>query len=175
VGKYAEVDLEFSDGDFVPKSRGWTTGPDDFELQIGNALVYSVPLLEKGEYFQQLKERWLPYYNEALRRERLAAVRRYFRNNVDHIPLFIERQLYFQAFDRLYNMFQEFLQALFIARRTYPIAYDKWVREQVEEILGLPGLYQQLPKLFEIQRFESQEIADKAEDLVGLFEKYTIE
>lgn len=88
AGKYAEVDLEFSDGDFVPKSRGWTTG---------------------------------------------------------------------------------------IARRAYPIAYDKWVREQVEEILGLPELYQQLPKLFEIQRFESQEIADKAEDLVGLFEKYTIE
>jgi len=102
VGKYAEVEIEFSDGEFVPKARGWTTGPDDFELQIGNTLVY-------------------------------------------------------------------------IARRTYPIAYDKWIREQVEEILGLPELYQQLPKLFEIRRFESQEIADKAEDLVGLFEKYTIE
>lgn len=29
------------------------------------------------------------------------------------------------------------MQALFIARRTYPIAYDKWIREQVVDILGL--------------------------------------
>lgn len=131
-----------------------------------------MPLLEKGEYLQQLKAQWLPYYDEALRRERLAAVRRYFHNNLDHMPLFIERGLYFQSFDRLYKMFQEFLQALFTARRTYPIAYDKWVREQVAEILGLPDLYQKPPKLFEIQRFESREIAEKAEDLAGLLEKY---
>lgn len=175
VGKYTEVDLEFGDGRFAPKPRGWTSGPDDFELQIGNTLVYSVPLLENGEYLQQLKGRWLPYYNEALRRTRLAAVRRYFQNNLAHIPLFIERQLYFQSFDRLYNMFQEFLQALFIARRTYPIAYDKWIREQVAEILGLPELYQKFPQLFEIRQFESREIAERANDLAGLLEEYAVE
>ena len=72
------------------------------------------------------------------------------------------------------NIFQEFLQALFIARRTYPIAYDKWIREQVEEILGLPDLYKQLPKLFEFSHFESSEIADKAKDLGGLLEEYAV-
>ena len=54
--------------------------------------------------------------------------------NLHHIPLYIKRGLYFQSFDRLYNAYQEFLQALFISRCTYPIAYNKWIREQVEEI-----------------------------------------
>lgn len=49
--------------------------------------------------------------------------------------------------------------------RTYPIAYDKWIREQVEKILGMPKLYRQLLRLFEIERFEGSEIACKAEDL----------
>jgi hypothetical protein len=64
------------------------------------------------------------------------------------------------------------LQALFIARRTYPIAYDKWIREQVEEILGLPELYTQLTHLFEIRHFESHEIAEKAKEVEELLEKY---
>ncbi|MGQ0551242.1 MAG: hypothetical protein ACT4PY_16405 [Armatimonadota bacterium] len=172
---YGEVDLEFGEGQFAPKPRGWTTGPDDFEPQIGNTLVYSVPLLENGEYLQQLKGQWLPYYDEARRRMRLAAVRSYFQNNLDHIRLFIEHQLYFQSFDRVYNMFHEFLQALFIARRTYPIPHHKWIREQVAEILGLPDLYQKLPKLFEIRQFESREIAEKANVLAGLLEEYAVE
>lgn len=93
-------------------------------------------------------------------------------NNLHHIPLYVERGLYFQSFDRLYNALQEFLQALFIARRTYPIAYNKWIREQVEEILGLPELYAQLPRLLEIRHFESREIAEKAVTLERLLEAY---
>jgi len=72
VGKYSHVDLDFVDGCFVPKPRGWTSGPDEFELEIGNTLVYSVPLWERGDYFERLKARWLPYYDEKLRQERLA-------------------------------------------------------------------------------------------------------
>src|SRR5207247_8205975 len=92
--------------------------------------------------------------------------------NLHHIPLYIELGLYFQSLDRLYNAYREFLQALFIARRTYPIAYNKWIREQVEEILGLSELYVQLTHLFEIKRFESIEIADKAIEEEQLLEKY---
>ncbi len=175
VGKYAELNLEVSDGHFAPKPRGWTSGPDNFELEIGNTLVYSVPLLERDEYLQKLQKQWLPYYAETLRRERLAMVRRYCQNNLDHIQLYVDRGLYFQSFDRLYKAFQEFLQAIFIGRRTYPIAYDKWIREQVEETLGLPDLYQHLPKLFEIRRFESNEIADKAMDIGRLLKQHASE
>ena len=92
-----------------------------------------------------------------------------------HIPLYVNRGLHFQAFDRFYNAIGEFLQALFIAHRTYPIAYDKWIREQVEEILGLTELYRKLVKFFEITSFESQEIAAKAEDLAYLLNTYASE
>ena len=84
----------------------------------------------------------------------------------------MKRGLYFQSFDRLYNAYQEFLQALFIARRTYPIAYNKWIREQIVEILGLPELYEQLTHLFEIRQFESHEIAEKGKEVEELLEKY---
>jgi hypothetical protein len=73
----------------------------------------------------------------------------------------------------LYHAFQEFLQALFIAHRTYPIAYDKWIREQVEDILGLPELYRELPALFEYRRFESDELLEKAKRLERLLAEYT--
>jgi predicted nucleotidyltransferase len=165
VGKYSHVDLDIINGCFTPGYHGWTSGPDEFELEIGNALVYSQPLYQRGTYLDDLKAHWLPYYAEDLRRQRLDMVLRFCYNNLDHIALFVERGLYFQAFHRLYDAYREFLQALFISRRVYPIAYDKWIRQQVEEILGLPELYRQLPRLFEIRRFESSELADKAEDL----------
>jgi hypothetical protein len=65
-----------------------------------------------------------------------------------------------------------FLQALFIARRTYPIAYDKWTHEQIVETLGLPDLYAQLPRLFEIGHFESDELVSKARDLQRLLDSW---
>ena len=73
----------------------------------------------------------------------------------------MERGLFSQSFDRLFNVYQEFLQALFISRRTYPIAFNKWIREQIVEILGLPELYQRLPRLFEIQGFKKPRIGCK--------------
>jgi predicted nucleotidyltransferase len=172
AGKYSVVHPDFISGVFIPGEQDESAGPDDFEIQIGNFLAYSVPLWEGSDYFRQLKEQWLPYYPEELRQQRLDRVRWFCLNNLHHIPLYIERGLYFQSFDRLYNAYQEFLQALFIARRTYPIAYNKWIREQVEEILGLPELYAQLSHLFEIRQFESSEIAEKAKEVEHLLEKY---
>jgi predicted nucleotidyltransferase len=172
VGKYSVVHPDFIHGVFLPREQDEAAGPDDFEIEIGNFLAYSVPLWQGSDYFAQLKAQWLPYYNEELRKSRLEKVRWYCLNNLHHIPLYIERGLYFQSFDRLYNAYREFLQALFIARRTYPIAYNKWMREQVEEILGLPELYARLLHLFEIKQFESDEIADKAKEVEELLEKY---
>jgi predicted nucleotidyltransferase len=172
AGKYSVVHPDFIDGVFVPHEQDESAGPDDFELQIGNFLTYSVPLWQGSDYLDQLKAQWLPYYSEELRQKRLERVRWYCLNNLHHIPLYIERGLYFQSFDRLYNAYQEFLQALFIARRTYPIAYNKWIHEQFVEILGLPVLYEQLTHLFEIKQFESREIVDKGKEVEELLEKY---
>lgn len=172
-GPYSHVDLEFGDGCFVPGPHGFTSGPDNFELEIGNTLAYAAPLWQRGSYLDELRAHWLPYYGEPLRARRLAMVRRYCLNNLDHIPSFVERGLYFQSFTRFYHAFGEFLQALFIARRVYPIAYDKWIREQIAEILGLPELYTRLPHLFEIGRFESRELLDKAAEVRRLLDRYT--
>lgn len=172
VGKYSVVHPDFIHGAFIPSEQDEAAGPDDFEVQVGNFLAYSMPLWEGSDYFARLKGQWLPYYSEELRQQRLERVRWFCLNNLHHIPLYIERGLYFQSFDRLYNAYREFLQALFIARRTYPIAYNKWIREEVEEILGLPELYAQLSHLFEIKYFESYEIAEKAKEVEELLEKY---
>jgi predicted nucleotidyltransferase len=172
IGKYSVVHPDFISGDFTPGEQDESAGPDDFELQVGNFLAYSVPLWQGSDYFARLQEKWLPYYNEELRPQRLEKVRWFCLNNLHHIPPYIERGLYFQSFDRLYNAYQEFLQALFIARRTYPIAYNKWIHEQLVEILELPELYEQITHLFEIKKFESTEIADKAREVEELLEKY---
>ena len=173
AGRYSHVDLEITDGRFVEHPRGWTSGPDPFELQIGNTVAYAVPLWQRGDEFLRLRAKWQPYYDEECSTRRLAAAVGFAQNNLDHVPLYVGRCLYFQAFHRLYHAFQEFLQALFIARRTYPIAYDKWIREQVQEILGLPQLYRELPTLFEYRRFESDELIGKAKRLERLLREYT--
>ncbi len=152
VGKYSEVHLDLISGHYVAQEHDWTTGPDPFELEIGNHLVYSVPLWQRNEHLDELKQKWLPYYADELRSQRLAMVCKYCLNNLDHIPLYVERGLYFQCLQRLHHAFGEFLQALFIQKRVYPIAYDKWIKEQVVEILGMPDLYKQLVGLFEISR-----------------------
>lgn len=172
AGEFAEVHLDFSDGAFAPRERDEAAGPDDFELQIGNFLVYGVPLWIGSDYLERVKREWLPYYADTLRAERLAMVRAYCRNNLRHIPAYVRRGLYFQAFDRLYNGYREFLQALFIARRTYPIAYNKWIREQIVEILGMPELYEQLTHLFEFGKFESDELAGKGAQVEGWLEAH---
>jgi predicted nucleotidyltransferase len=173
IGKYSEVHLNFTDGVFTPPERDEVGGPDYFEVSIGNLLVFAHPLWNSSHYWEDLRQEWLPFYSEPLRKERLAMVRMYCVKDLNHIPLYIERNLFFQSFDRLYNAYRQFLQALFISRRTYPISYNKWIREQVEDILGLPELYQQITHLFEIRHFESREMIDKGKEIEELLEKFT--
>jgi predicted nucleotidyltransferase len=144
VARYDDVDVAFVDGDFAPAERGWTTGPDEFELELGNYIAYSVPLVENSARFAQLRDTWLPFYDDALREARLADALMYCRNDLDHIPWALGRGDRFHAFDRLYHAHQELLQALFITRRVYPLAYDKWVGVQLRELLGLPDLGDEL-------------------------------
>ena len=82
----------------------------------------------------------------------------------------MERGLCFQAFNRLYDAIREFFQALFISKRKYPIAYDKWIRKQFYEIIDEPELYHEITGLMEIKNFESIELIEKAEHLRHLFD-----
>jgi predicted nucleotidyltransferase len=172
AGRFSVVHLDIEDGDCDPDPHPDDEYPDFFEVHIGNLVAYSAPLWERGDHLARLRQRWLPYYQDDLRRERLAEVRWCCQHYLEHIPPYVERGLSFQAFARLWSAFQMFLQALFITRRTYPIAYDKWIHEQVVEMLGLPDLYAQLPPLFEIERFESAEVVGKARDLQRLLDTF---
>jgi hypothetical protein len=172
AGAFSFVHLDIEDGRLDLAQHPADEYPDFSEVVIGNLLVYSAPLWERGDRLAQMRRRWLPYYEEGLRQERLAEVRWCCQHYLEHIPPYIERGLYFQSFARLWAAFQMFLQALFITRRTYPISYDKWIHEQVVEILGLPELYAQLPHLFEIEHFESAALVGKAQDLQRLLDTY---
>jgi len=172
-GPYAKVHLDVVDGQYAPSKQTFEYGIDSFELEVGNHLAYSVILWERSDYARRLKGLWLPYYAESLRQERLLQVQDACRYHLDHIPLYVERRLYFAAFDQLYTGFQLFLQALFIARRKYPLAYNKWIREQIEDILELPELYRLLPGLLEARPFESGVVAGRAEELGILLAFYT--
>jgi hypothetical protein len=145
--------------------------PDWFELVIGNWCVWGVALWERDGFHERFRSEWLPFYDEDLRRKRLGEVRRQCVDYLSFIPSYVERELYFQAFSRLWRGFQLFLQALFLSRRTYPIAYDKWIHEQVADVLGLPDLYAQLPHLFEISHFESDELVARGALLQRLLDE----
>jgi predicted nucleotidyltransferase len=167
-GRFAHVHVDIFDGRFSPPVWDDGGGPDTFEVEIGNRVAHAAPLRGPGPCFLRLRSEWLPYYGDDLRRKRLAMAVEACAYDLDHVPFFLRRGLCFQAFDRLYKAFQEFLQALFIARRTYPIAYNKWIREQVEEWLGLPDLYRDLPQVLSVRDMESSELASRAETLRAL-------
>ncbi len=172
AGRFAEVHLDFKSGHFAPGVHLMAGGPDSFELEVGNFCAYGYPLWERGDAFRRVQAAWLPYYDEALRRERLRMVRWHCENNLEHIPLYAARGLVFQCFDRLYNAYAEFLQALFISRRVYPIAYNKWIHEQVVEMLGLPELYNALLHLLALERLDVPALLDRAAALRGLLNAY---
>lgn len=165
---HAHVHLDLINGQYKPTVWDDGGGPDGFELEIGNHLAYSAPMHETGKYFLRLQSEWLPYYPEDLRRQRLNMAHEACQYDLDHVPFFVGRELYFQAFDRLYKSLREFLQTLFISRRVYPLAYDKWIRFQLETLLGLPDLYPELPPVLAIHNLESHELVEKAQRLAGL-------
>src|SRR4030095_3215536 len=115
-----------------------------------------------GEYFLELQSKWLPFYNDELQQQRLKASIIACEYDLGHIPLFVKRELYFQAFDILCKAFQEYLRTLFIANKVYPIAYNKWIKEQIVKWLNRPDIYPKLPPVLSVSNIESNEINDKA-------------
>lgn len=170
AGRFSYLHLDFFDGVFEPTVWGDGGGPDGFELEIGNRLNYAVPLSCRGTYLQALQARWLPYYDEDLRNSRLNMVVSACANDLNHVPWFAGRGLHFASFDRLYRALQVYLQALFISRRTYPIAYNKWIREQVVEILGLPDLYPALQSVLQVPGLSGGALEQNARALGALLD-----
>lgn len=172
ISSLMHVDVSFTDGCFTLRGRGVLSGPDAFELEIGNFLAYSKLLWRNGPYYQELEGKWLPYYDDVLRQNRLQEAIKYCRINLEHVQVYVERGLHFQAHSRFYLAVQDFLHGLFVVHRKYPVAYNKWIRDQFINILDLPELYRLVVSLFEIHHLEAGELAQKAEALDTLTGEY---
>jgi len=170
--KVAQIHLDIINGIFEPAVWEDGGGIDFFEVEIGNRLLYSASLSGEGAYFKKLKSKWLPYYDTELQIERQQLAKLSCIYGLDHITGLVKRGLYFQAFDKLYSALQKFLQTLFIKHKTYPVAYNKWIRDQVAGILKLPELYKELPGIISVNKLESNELIDKATTLKKLLHQY---
>jgi len=160
--QFAHLHLDLIDGNYRPGSLERGEPIDYFEVEIGNQLCYSAPMDNPGPYFEELQNKWLPYYDEELRQQRLMKSRIACEYDLDHIPFFMKRGLFFQSLDILSKSFQEYLQTLFISKKVYPIAYNKWIKEQIVKWLNMPELYPKLPPVLSVGNIESNELVDKA-------------
>ncbi len=172
---FAHIHLDIIDGKYIPGIIDAGEPIDYFEVEIGNQIYYSAPITTAGSYFRELKQRWLPYYDDDLRLKRLSAVRNACNYDLDQIPFLINRELYFHAFNILIEAFRKYLQAIFMTNKIYPISYNKWIKEQIVKWLNKPGLYPKLLPILSITNIESNETNEKAIMLRELLTKITDE
>ena len=170
MGPFCKLHIDFFDGRFIPAVWDEGGGPDTFEIEIGNRIAHSSAMRAPGPYFTELCNRWLPYYDNELRTARMGMVRHACASHLEYVKLLHKRSLHFHAFDQLYKAYQEFLQGVFISRHTYPIAYNKWIQEQIVEWLELPDLYDELPNVLSIADLEGGDILVNAKLLQDLLE-----
>lgn len=173
--QFAHLHLDIIDGNYTPTILEIGVASDFFEIEIGNQICHSAPMYHAGLYFKELQNKWLPYYDEKLWLQRLVMTRNACEYDLNHIPFFIKRGLYFQAFDILCKAFQEYLQTLFIYNKIYPIAYNKWIKEQVAIWLNKPELYLKLSPILSVSNIESNEVNIKASMLRELLNDLKIE
>jgi predicted nucleotidyltransferase len=170
---FAHIHLDIINGIYTPGILEPGGPIDYFEIEIGNQICYSAPMTNAGNYFQELQNKWLPYYENELRLERMKIITSSCNYNLDHVPLLTARGLHFHAFDILYRAFQEYLQILFMANQTYPIAYNKWIKEQIVKWLGRPELYPKLSPILSVHNIESNQVNDNAKMLRELLNLLT--
>jgi len=145
---------------------------DGFELEIGNDFVYCLPLYERDDTYKSLARKYLPYYGDDIRKERLEATRKEFEDRIKKAKWLAERGLLFNALSTLQFSSKIFLQHLFIKRRVYPIKYDKWVKYQIVDILHEPELYKKLVEIHTIPKLTNKFLMAKADLLHNLMQKY---
>ena len=166
------VDIEFTDGKFQTGHMSFDIVRDEFETTIGNLLVYCLPLFQKGNKYQRLRSKYLPFLSDALRKEGLAGTESEFSYKIWKTRWLASRGEYFAALVTLLEAKRIFLQHLFIRERKYPIDYVKWLKEQCEAILGMPELYAKLADAVEGIELNKRGINEKATVLEQMMQQY---
>lgn len=163
LSRYHGLHLDIIEGIYQPTIVELGASSDYFELEIGNQICYSAVYGSPGNRFLELRNQWLPYYSADLREQRLIMLRETCLYDIARIPHYVKRGLYFQALDTLSMAFRKYLQVLFVVLQTYPIAYNKWIKYQIVDILGLPELYPRLPEILSVRNLESAELIEKSQ------------
>jgi predicted nucleotidyltransferase len=167
------VDVGFTDGKFNPcRENSFDITRDDFETTIGNLFVYSVVMYEKNGRYQQLKRKYLPFYDDGLRRARLNGTTKEFDYKMWKTRWLAKRGEHFAAFYALLEAHRILLQHLFIKERKYPIDYTKWLEEQCSRVLRMPNLYRELLSVMNGIELTENGIEDKSNLLESLFSQY---
>jgi predicted nucleotidyltransferase len=167
------VDVGFTDGSFnCDHVNSFDITRDEFETTVGNLLVYSIPLYQKGKQFQRLKQKYLPFYDDALREIRLKGTAEEFDYKIWKTRWLVRRGEYFAALDTLLEAQRIFLQHLFIKERKYPIDYVKWLGEQCSQILAIPELYQELTQITNKIELAENDICERSRLLEKLYVEY---
>lgn len=168
------VDIEFTDGKFQTGHMSFDIVRDEFETTIGNHLVYCLPLFQRGVKYQRLRSKYLPFYSDALRKERLTGTQSEFSYKTWKTRWLASRGEYLAALETLLEAQRIFLQHLFIKERKYPIDYVKWLKEQCETILSMPELYAKLADVVEGIKLNKRGIAEKAAVLEQIMQHYGV-
>jgi hypothetical protein len=132
-----------TDGRLRPRAAGPVLD-DPFEREVAALYVNARPLLTRGGLHARLAGRYLPFYGEDLRRERLARLAGEFAGHCAAVEGLAARGLGFAALERLLTAFRALVLGLFLARARYPLDLLKHLEEQVAEGLGRSDL---LPRL----------------------------
>lgn len=167
------VDVGFTYGNFsVSRENSFDMTRDEFETTIGNLFAYCILLHEKGDRYRQLRRKYLPFYDDRLRKVRLEGTREEFNFKIWKTRWLAGRGEFIASLTTLLEAQRIFLQHVFIKEATYPIDYVKWIKEQCSNILRMPGLYRELVSIVDGVTLSRAGISRKVAVLEKLFEKY---
>lgn len=167
-----DVDLLFRSD--IPRLRNQLgICQDQFDLGVGNLFVYCIPLYERDNTYKSLAKKYLPFYDDEIRKERLEGTRKEFDQRIQKIKWLADRGQLFDCYSQLLLSFKIFLQHLFIKERKYPISYKKWIKYQITDILHKPELYEKLTGVLAL-RPSSEVMKTNADLLNSLMEQYGV-
>jgi hypothetical protein len=99
---FAHLHLDIINGNYTPTTIERGEPIDYFEIEIGNQICYSAPMENAGSYFKTLQSKWLPYYNEELRLQRLRMIDDACNFDLDHV-LFLSKESFIFRRSKFYT------------------------------------------------------------------------
>ena len=142
-----------------------TASHDSLDLLFANFYQYGIPFIGETPLKDEINEKFLPFYDDDIRKRRLAVLTTRVQKNNERVLSDIERGC--SVFDDVYRSRSYFLKWLFIFKKTYPISLTKHLDRQLEDLLGMNR------EEIDILQFGGNEgIIDLTKKYIGMTEWY---